>query len=119
LAGNYTLGNWKLFGLNQTIKADVASTKDTVASTLSATYTMGQTVFMYQVGNLRNNIAATKTTLVGYGVDYNLSKTTAAYFRAESIDDVAGVMNAAVTPASVKGSATTFARTSVGLRMGF
>ena len=118
LGANYTLGAFKLFGLNQTVKTNTASV-DKTATTVSGTYTMGNTVLMYQVGSLRDNVSAKKSTLVGYGVDYNLSKTTAAYFRAESIDDTANNMNAAVTPYSVRGSATQFTRTMVGLRVGF
>jgi predicted porin len=117
LGANYTMGAAKFFVLNQTNKTNTNST-DNSATTVSATYTMGNIVLMAQTGSLKNK-AGTKSNLTGYGADYNLSKTTAVYFRAESIDDKANAMNAAVTPTAVKGTDTKFARTALGLRVAF
>ena len=117
LAGAYTMGAAKFMLLNQTNKTDTGSTNNK-ATTVSATYTMGKTVLMAQAGSLTNK-DNTKSTLTGIGADYNLSKMTAVYLRAESIDDKAGAMNAAMTPTAVKGTDTKFARTSIGIRVGF
>ena len=117
-AGAYTMGAAKLMGLYQTNKSNTSSINNTAYS-LSGTYTMGAIVLMAQVGQLKNDFNNTKTNLTGVGADYNLSKMTAIYFRAESIDDKAGAVQAAVTPAQIKGTGTTFARTAVGVRIGF
>ena len=57
--------------------------------------------------------------MTGLGANYNLSKTTNLYFRSESIDDKAGSVQAALTPATIKGSDTKWARTAVGIKVGF
>jgi len=118
LGANYTLGNAKLMGLYQTNKTNTSSVNNTAYS-LSGTYTMGAIVLMAQVGQLKNDVNSTKTNLTGVGADYNLSKMTAIYLRAESVDDKAGSVQAALTPAAIKGTGTTWARTAVGLRIGF
>ena len=118
LGANYTMGAAKLLGLYQTNKTNTSSVNNTAMS-LSGTYTMGAVVLMAQVGELKNDVNNTKTKLTGLGADYNLSKMTAIYFRAESIDDKAGAVQAAVTPLQIKGTGTTFARTAVGVRIGF
>jgi predicted porin len=115
---NYALGAAKVFALYQTNKTNTSSVNNKAMS-LSATYTMGAVVLMAQVGELKNDVNNTKSTLTGLGADYALSKTTALYFRAESIDDKAGSVQAAVTPTTIKGTGTTFARTAVGIRVGF
>jgi predicted porin len=76
-------------------------------------------------GELKN-VAGLKSKLVSLGADYNLSKRTAVYFRAESIDDKANAMNAAVNPAAITGVASTagladqkFGRTAIGIRHAF
>jgi len=75
-------------------------------------------VLMAQFGNLEN-AAGVKSNLMGLGADYNLSKRSSVYFRAESIDDKAGSVQAALTPATIKGTDTKFARTAVGIRHAF
>jgi len=117
LGANYTMGATKVFLLNQTNKTDTNSVNNK-ATTVSATHTMGAVVLMAQTGNLRN-VSGTKSQLTGFGIDYNLSKTTAVYARYESIDDKANAMNAAVTPTSIKGTDTKFGRTAFGLRMAY
>ncbi len=117
LAGAYTVGAAKVGLLTQTTKTDTTGVNNR-ALTASATYTMGKTVLMAQAGSLTDK-TNTKSTLVGLGADYNLSKMTAVYFRAESINDKAGQMNAAITPTAIKGTDTKFARTALGIRIGF
>jgi predicted porin len=117
LGANYAFGAAKLFGLYQTNKTNTNSTNNK-SMTISGTYTMGAVVLMAQAGSLEN-AAGLKSKLTGLGADYNLSKRTAVYFRAESIDDKAGVVQAAVTPGTIKGTDTKFARTAVGIRHAF
>ena len=117
-AAKYTFGAASLSGLYQTNKTNTSSV-DNKAYSISGTYTMGATVLMAQVGELKNNVNSTKSKLWGLGADYNLSKRTALYLRAESIDDKAGSVQAALTPAAIKGSDTKFARTAIGIRHNF
>jgi len=117
LGANYTFGAAKLFGLYQTNKTDT-NTVNNKAYSISGTYTMGAVVLMAQFGELKN-ISDVKTKMWALGADYNLSKRTAVYLRAESFDDKAGSVQAALTPAAIKGTDTTFARTAVGIRHAF
>ena len=122
LGANYAIGAGKVYGLYQTNKASDSSV-DTKYWALSGSYTMGATVLMASYGELKNDAAGAfngkKSKLVALGADYNLSKRTAVYFRAESIDDKAGTVQAALTPATIKGTDTKFARTAVGIRHAF
>jgi len=111
LGANYAFGDAKLFGLYQTNKTNTSSVNNKAFS-ISGTYTMGAVVLMAQAGELKNDVNSTKSKLVALGADYNLSKRTAVYFRAESIDDKAGTVQAALTPATIKGADTKFARTA-------
>ncbi|WP_158270146.1 porin [Limnohabitans sp. MMS-10A-192] len=128
LGANYAFGAAKLFGLYQTNKTNTSSTNNK-AMTISGTYTMGAVVLMAQVGELKadaGTYSGQKSKLVALGADYNLSKRTAVYFRAESIDDKARAMNGAVNPQQIGGAANVaaltdqkFGRTSVGVRHAF
>jgi predicted porin len=118
LGANYAFGDAKLFGLYQTNKTNTNSVNNKAFS-ISGTYIMGAVVLMAQAGDVKNDVNGTKSKLVGLGADYNLSKRTAVYFRAESIDDKAGTVQAALTPATIKGTDTKFARTAVGIRHAF
>jgi predicted porin len=124
LGANYAFGDAKLFGLYQTNKTNTNSVNNKTFS-ISGTYTMGAVVLMAQAGQLKN-VAGLKSKLFALGADYNLSKRTAVYFRAESIDDKANAMNAAVNPAQITGVASTagladqkFGRTAIGIRHAF
>jgi len=129
LAAKYDLGNGFAGGFTtQTQKTDTGSVN--VSGTyLSGTYTTGPYVLMAQAGSSTANAGTyngKKSTLTGWGVDYNLSKTAAIYVRAESIQDDARLMNSAVNPVQIVGvnSAASagdqrFARTAVGLRVAF
>ena len=124
-AGKYTFGNAAtLSALYQTNKTNTNSVNNKIYS-ISGTYTMGNVVLMAQVGELKN-VANAKSKLWGLGADYNLSKRTAVYFRAESVDDQANVMNAAINPTAVVGSTAAqtgadakFTRTAIGVRHSF
>jgi predicted porin len=118
LGANYAFGAAKLFGLYQTNKTNTSSINNKAMS-ISATYTMGAVVLMAQAGSLEN-AAGLKSKLMGLGADYNLSKRTAVYFRAETIDDKAGAMNAGVNPGTIANAADAkFGRTAVGVRHAF
>jgi len=117
LGANYTMGALKLFLLNQTNK-NSSNTTNNKATTVSATYTMGPTVLMAQTGSL-SNASGVKSNFSGLGLDYNLSKMTALYLRAENTDDKAGAMNAAINPTTIAGTENKFARTALGVRIGF
>jgi predicted porin len=129
MAVKYNVSNdLALSMLNQSNKTNTSSVNN-VATTFSASYTMGQTVLMAQMGELKNKAgtySGQNSKLLGLGADYNLSKLTAVYFRMESIDDKGRAMNAAVNPAVIAGAATVtgltdqkFARTALGLRVAF
>jgi predicted porin len=124
LGANYTMGAAKFMFLNQTNKntgaATVAATVDTAYTALSATYTMGQTVLMASTGSLKAKAGTNngkKSTLMGLGADYSLSKTTVLYARHESIKDEAGVVaTTGFTPATGNVTRT---RTALGMRVAF
>ena len=124
---NYTMGAAKLFALYQTNKSGnlTSNTIDRTAMSVSATYTVGNTVLMTQIGQLKENgssAAGLKSKLWAIGADYNLSKRSAIYLRAESIDDQAKAMNAALNPATIANTtsdANKFARTAIGIRHSF
>jgi predicted porin len=58
-----------------------------------------------------------KTTTTGLGVDYAMSKRTTAYFRNESIKDLAGIK--AITGYTAATGNTTYKATAVGIRHTF
>jgi predicted porin len=123
LAAAYTMGAAKFMFLNQTNKntgaSTVATTVDTAYTSLAATYTMGQTVLMANVGGLKAKAGTyngKKSDIMGLGVDYNLSKTTALYARYESIKDEATVIAASGT---TDNGDTKRTRTALGVRVGF
>jgi predicted porin len=116
LGVNYALGDAKLFLLNQTNKTNTNSVDNTY-TTVSATYTMGSTVLMAQVGGLKNKDGL-KSNISALGADYNLSKRTAVYARYESINDKAGIVANPATIAATTGE-TTRTRTAVGVRHAF
>lgn len=117
---NYTMGAAKFFLLNQTNKTTTGTVAtNNKAMTLSAMYTMGMVDLMVQSGSNKNEVTAKKSKLTGIGANYNLSKTAFIYLRNEKIDDAGATMNAAVTPATIKGSTDNFSRTGLGLVVKF
>ena len=124
LGANYTMGAAKFFLLNQTNKntgaATTATTVDTKFTSVSATYAIGATTLMAQVGELKadaGTYAGKKSKLTGLGADYALSKRTALYARYESIDDKAGVV--AITGFTAATGNDKRTRTAFGLRHSF
>jgi len=119
LAGAYTMGAWKVSGLNQTVKTTTGTVAtDTAFSAVYLTYTVGNYVLMGSTGNLKQDVgtyAGLSSKINSFGADYNLSKTTALYARYEKIDDKAG----AITATAVDGSDTARTRTAIGLRTTF
>ena len=118
LGANYTMGDIKVFLLNQTNKNDAATARNNKTTTISATYTMGATTLGVQTGGTKA-VDGTKSKFTGIGADYALSKTTALYFRSEKNDNKANTVNAALTPASISGTGTNFDRQALGLRVAF
>ncbi len=136
IGANYTMGALKLFLLNQTNKNDATTRINMAFTSVSATYTLGNTVLMAQSGTFDNKAAygsvntngatvVDKSNLLGLGLDYNLSKTTALYVRHESIKDKANILGGYhATATSVFDTASgsvgeTRKRTAVGMRVGF
>jgi hypothetical protein len=124
LGANYTMGAFKILGLNQTNKntgaTTTATTVDTTYTALTGQYTTGNFVVMASTGTAKADAgtnAGKKSKLTGFGVDYNLSKTTALYLRSESIKDDAVLIAAAATT-DVTGN-TKRTRTAFGLRTSF
>jgi predicted porin len=115
LGVNYALGAAKLFLLNQTNKNSTSTTNNKY-TTVSATYTMGATVLMAQIGGLKN-AAGLKSDISAVGADYNLSKRTAVFARYESINDKAGLIS--VAGAGYTAANTTRTRTAIGVRHAF
>jgi len=115
LGANYTFGAAKVFLLNQTNKAD-NNTVDNKLLTLSGTYTLGNTVLMAQLGNMKNSVNNKKDKITSVGADYLLSKRSAVYFRYEAVDDKAGAIAAAST---IDGTGTKRTRTALGVRHSF
>ena len=113
-AGKYTFGAASVSLLNQTNKKSDNTVNNSITS-VSGTYTIGATMLMAQVGELKN-VAGLKSKLVGLGADYSLSKRTALYARYESVDDKAGVIAAAAT---IDGAGTKRTRTALGVRHSF
>ncbi len=118
LGANYAIGAAKVFGLYQTNKKNDNSAKTEYYS-LSASYTMGATTLMAQVGQFESKAGANngkKSDLVGLGADYALSKRTALYARYEAIDDKAGVV---ANPGTLTGTNDKRTRTAIGVRHSF
>ncbi len=119
LAANYTFGASKVMLLNQTNKDNAAtSARNNKTFTVSGTHTMGAVTLMAQTGSTEN-ASGVKSKFTGFGADYAFSKMTAAYFRMEKNDNNGSTVAAALTPASIAGTANNFDRSSIGLRVGF
>lgn len=119
LGANYALGNAKVFALYQNNKTNTSSVNSNAFS-VSGTYTMGAFVMMAQLGRFNNKVASTSSNLVGIGIDYMLSKRTALYLRAESINGLGGSVQAAASPAAINGTdLAKFSRNAIGLRHAF
>ncbi len=120
MGGNYAMGAAKLFLGNQAVKTTTgAVATDTSYTTYGATYASGKTTYQLAMGSLKQDVGANagkKSTLTGIGVKYDLSKTTSAYLRHESIKDEAKVIASAAT---LDGTDTKRTRTAIGISVGF
>ena len=118
LAANYAFGASKVFLLNQTNKDNGTTARNNKTMTVSGTHTMGAVTLMVQTGSTEN-AAGAKSKFTGFGADYAFSKMVNGYFRMEKNDNNGGTVAAALTPASIAGSANNFDRSAIGLRVGF
>jgi ammonia channel protein AmtB len=101
----------------QTNKDDLATTAvNTKANLFSAKYVVGPHMIAGVTGALTNGINSTKSTFVGAGYNYALSKTSRLYLQTESLADDA-VTVAAVTQFTQVGTKRT--RTGAGIVVGF
>ncbi len=120
LGGNYTFGATTVYAGWQTNKAVAAvggTVTDRSATILSAQYVMGVNTFMGTVHRANNALAGTTSSLLGFGYEYALSKTTAVTARYERIADQAGFASVAGYNATAGVNDRT--RMGVGLRLGF
>jgi predicted porin len=121
LGANYALGNAKFFFMNQTSKTTSASTVNSAYRSVGATYTMGPITWLAQAGSLTNKTVTSgdnKSTLMGLGADYALSKRTTLYGRYESIADKSGYVINPSKLTAVSGD-TTRVRSAIGIRHSF
>jgi predicted porin len=121
LGANYALGNAKFFFMNQTSKVTSTSSNNASYRSAGATYTMGAITWLAQAGSLTNKSVTTgdnKSTLIGLGADYALSKRTSLYGRYESIADKSGYVINPSKLTAVSGD-TTRVRSAIGIRHTF
>jgi len=117
LAANYTVGALTVGFTSQSNKDDLATTAvNTKANLISAKYVVGPHMFAATTGSLTNGVNSTKSTFVGGGYNYALSKTSKLYLQTESLADDA-VTVAAVTQFTQVGTKRT--RTGMGVVVGF
>jgi predicted porin len=117
LAANYTMGALTFGFTTQTNKDDLATTAvNTKANLASVKYVVGPHMFAATTGSLTNGVNSTKSTFVGGGYNYALSKTSRLYLQTESLADDA-VTVAAVTQFTQVGTKRT--RTGMGVVVGF
>ena len=121
LGANYALGNAKYFFMNQTSKVTSTSSNNASYRSAGATYTMGDITWLAQAGSLTNKSVTSgdnKSTLVGLGADYALSKRTSLYGRYESIADKSGYVINPTKLTALSGD-TTRVRSAIGIRHTF
>ena len=88
--------------------ASTSSIADTTNTQYGVTYTMGQIDIMAQQAKVNDKSTNNfDRKMTGFGVNYNLSKTTRAYYR---MDDLNLSTNAAATGSSIKRSAVGISR---------
>ena len=117
LAANYTMGPLTFGFISQTNKDDLATTAVNTKSNLaSVKYVVGPHMFGATTGALTNSLTAKKSTFVGAGYNYALSKTSRLYLQTESLADDGGTV-AAVAQFTEVGTKRT--RTGAGVVVGF
>jgi predicted porin len=106
--------------LNQTNKKS-DGTNDRSATSFSVKHVMGAHSFIATTGSLKaksGTYNGKKTTSMGLGYDYALSKTSNLYVRHESIKDDAVVLTQPTQLTAVTGN-NDRTRTAIGLKVGF
>jgi len=117
LAASYTMGPLTFGFTSQTNKDDLATTAvNTKANLASVKYVVGPHMFGATTGALTNSLTAKKSTFVGAGYNYALSKTSRLYLQTESLADDGGTV-AAVAQFTEVGTKRT--RTGAGVVVGF
>lgn len=109
LGGNYTWGNSVFYGGYQ--KASNDTTTSYTTKRVAYAYTMGNFVYKAAYTTLTDNSSTgnymgNSTTVAGLGVDYNLSKMTALYFRNERTNDNANLLASTQSTNTVSGNVT-------------
>ena len=120
LGGAYTMGALKFMLGNQKVKTSTGTVAtDTSYTPIAATYAMGATTLQFATGTIKQNAGANAgkdSKLTSIGLKYDLSKTTSAYVRNESIKDDTKILAANPT---VDGTGNTRKRTAIGISVGF
>jgi len=86
IGGNYTVGKTTVYAAYQTMKNDTASTNNK-AYRYGVKYQVSDQLALSGVSSYVTNASAAKTSLVGLGADYYLSKTVRVYGRYEAVRD--------------------------------
>jgi len=131
IGGNYDLGYMKVHGTLQNAIADnsvMTSNTDTKATSFGITYPMGANRILAKYSQLKNDqgayvLQATKSKVIGLGLERDLSKNTYAYIRYEKAQ-FNHVLASAYVVNGVVGGSTQLAdpnrtTTAVGVSMGF
>jgi predicted porin len=116
LGGNYTVGDSVFFGgLNHLTTASGSLNRNT--SRVGYQYTDGAVVYKFAYTKATDSAGATnglQTSVFGAGADYNLSKTTALYFRTEKTNDGIGLLTSTESNGAAPGSTTATTATTAG-----
>jgi hypothetical protein len=117
LSANYTWNAFTFGATTQSLKDDASTNAVNTKATLgSVKYTMGATMLGLTSGSLTNSVTNTKSTFLGYGVQYQLSKMTRVYAQFETLNDDGGTV-AAVTGYTEVGTKRT--RSGLGVNVAF
>ena len=127
MAGNYNFGDVTAYAMTQKA-TDTSGALNRNSTFLGAKYVVGAWTVMAQKGSAKLNLSpytstttyqveGQKSTIVGFGADYALSKRTNLYVRSESISDKAGMASARSTIDT--STSTTISRTAIGIKHTF
>ena len=131
IGASYDLGAVKLHGTIQNVLADnsvVADNTDTKATAIGLTYPMGANRILFKYSTLKKDQGASyligqKTTMLGLGLERDLSKNTYAYVRYESAKLNASAASDFILNGALGGAAVLTdpkrTTTTVGVSMGF
>jgi predicted porin len=117
LSANYAWNAFTFGATTQSLKDDASTNAVNTKATLgSVKYTMGATMLGLTSGSLTNSVTNSKSTFLGYGAQYQLSKTTRVYAQFETLNDDGGTV-AAVTGYTEVGTKRT--RSGLGVNVAF